>query len=257
MSHSDRRRFLRVKFKRSKDGGEDTEKSSVAPPKTSNVGNPKSGFPTFDEPNRSKQTSGLRQKAYGDRLEKVKVAGGMPPRSNLDVFSNKSMKSQNVAVDKLSTRNAALLEKEVSSHGTVSASFMQKEHVSGRFLSVLVGRGRLIKNTVATQLLGRKVRADADNVRRLPHAKRIQLFQTLLNGPVTFLDLHGRFGVSKQTIKRLVKNGLLVEDWGPRAIGVRFRLSKKGKTYLKELEAAALYESNVEQKNFIRLKSKS
>jgi hypothetical protein len=36
-----------------------------------------------------------------------------------------------------------------------------------------------------------------------------------------------------------------MEEWGPKAIGVRFKLSREGKLYLKELEAAAKYESKM------------
>lgn len=57
-------------------------------------------------------------------------------------------------------------------------------------------------------------------------------------------ELHVRFGVSKQTVKRLVKNEFLTEMWGPKAIGVRFKLSKKGKRYLKKLN---LQNVNLEQ----------
>jgi hypothetical protein len=60
-----------------------------------------------------------------------------------------------------------------------------------------------------------------------------------------------------QTVRRLVKNGLLIEEWGPQAIGVRFKPSKKGKLYLKELEAAAKYESKIVEKDFIRLKRRA
>jgi len=252
-----RRRLLRIKFKRSSNSGKKVQEGGATSPQSRGTGNLETGFPAFDEPNKSKQSSGLRQSACSDKLEKAKMPGGMPDRSSLNAFSGKSVKSQNVTVDKFATRNAALLGREVNSRGTVSESLMQKEHDSERLFSVLVCRGRLIKSKVANRLLGRKVWGDKDNAKRLPQAKRIELFQTLLNEPVTFLDLHIRFGVSKQTIRRLVKNGLLIEEWGPNEIGLRFQLSKKGKTYLKELEAAALYESKMGQKNLIRLKSKS
>jgi len=257
MAQSSRRRFLKIRFKRTENNEKSTNESNAALSKPKSAGNLEAGFPAFDKPEKSKQSSSSLQRVSGGRLARVKIAGKMPPRSRLNVFSRKSVKSQNVGVGKLPARNAGLLGKEVSCRGTVSESFMQKENVSGRFLSVLIGKGRLIKYRVAAQLLGRKVWGDADNAKHLSHARRIQLFQALLNEQLTYLDLHGRFGVSKQTIRRLVKNGLLKEDWGPKAIGVRFRLSKKGKTYLKELEAAALYKSKVGQKNLIRLKSKS
>jgi len=257
MPHSDRKRLLKIRFKRSEKSEKDIKRANAASPEPKKVGNFQAGFPAFDEPNKSKQSSASLQKVSGDKLEKVKMALGMPPASKLNVFSGKSMKSKNVGVDKLAMRNTGLLSKEVSSPEAVSASFMRKEHVSGRFLSVLIGKGRLIRRKVVAQLFGRRVWGDTDNARRLPYAKKIELFQALSNEPIPFLDLHVRFGVSKQAIRRLVKNGLLMEDWGPKAIGVRFRLSKRGRTYLKELETAALYESKVGQKNLIRLKNKA
>jgi DNA-binding PadR family transcriptional regulator len=57
--------------------------------------------------------------------------------------------------------------------------------------------------------------------------------------PSTFLDIHGRFGVSREVIESFVRHGLLKEIWGPEHIGVRFSLTAKGKRFLKELESAA------------------
>lgn len=104
------------------------------------------------------------------------------------------------------------------------------------------------------QLLMHRTRSPQKEATSLSSAKEILLFQALFKKPSPYLDLHERFGVSKQTIKRLVKNGLLVELWGPRAIGVRFRLTHNGRAHLKELEAAAKYEPKLERKPFIRLK---
>jgi hypothetical protein len=92
-------------------------------------------------------------------------------------------------------------------------------------------------------------------VKSLSSAEKIQLLQTLLK-PSTFLDLHGRFGVSKETIKSLIKNGLLAEVWGPKAVGLRFKLTRKGKTSLKELESAARYEPRKSEASRVKLKSR-
>jgi hypothetical protein len=50
---------------------------------------------------------------------------------------------------------------------------------------------------------------------------------------------------------------LLNEVWGPQAVGLRFKLSKKGQDHLKELEAASKYDSRTSNRGVIRLKSRS
>ena len=90
----------------------------------------------------------------------------------------------------------------------------------------------------------------------LSYVERIRLFQTLFKKPSTFLDLHRRFGVSRQIVKGLIKNGLIAETWAPKGIGVRLKLTRKGKTHLKELEVAAECEPSLAKKAFVRLGQK-
>lgn len=136
----------------------------------------------------------------------------------------------------------------------VTEALMQKEQTASRFMSILMRKGKLIRHKVTTPIFGKKNQWSTDEAKRLPHAKRLQMFQALLNESLTFLDIHARFDVPKQTIRGLIKKGILREIWGPKAIGVRFKLTNKGKVYLKQLEAAAKYESRIEQRNLIRLK---
>jgi hypothetical protein len=75
----------------------------------------------------------------------------------------------------------------------------------------------------------------------------------LLERPTTFLDLHGRFGVSRQIVKGLVNNRLIAETWASKGIGVKFKLTKKGEAYLRKLEAAAKCEPSLAKKAFVRL----
>jgi len=75
-----------------------------------------------------------------------------------------------------------------------------------------------------------------------------------LKKPLPFLDVHCRFGVSRETIMTLVKNGFLIEIWGPKAVGMTLKLSNKGKAYLKKLEAASKYEPKMRKNAIIRLK---
>lgn len=67
-------------------------------------------------------------------------------------------------------------------------------------------------------------------------------------------DIHGRFGVSKRTLMGFVKKELLEEEWGPRDIGVKFKLTKKGRDYLRELKTATRLEPQQRKHIFIRLK---
>jgi len=247
MPQSSRKKLLKIPFKPL-----DAERNDSQ--KTKGVNSIKSVSPSFDDPKNSKQPRSLPPKVLGNKLRRDRIVGGVPEKSTLNHLSGKILKSRNVSVNKLPMHNASLLSRKVSSSNIVTKTLMQKEHVAPRFLSILMDKGRLIRHKVTTQLLERKVWWNTEEVKRLPHAKRLQLFQTLLKEPLPFLDLHVRFGVSKQTIRRLVKNGILMEVWGPKAIGVRFKLSKKGKTYLKELEAAAKYDSKMKEKDFIRLK---
>lgn len=257
MPQSGRKRVFKIQFKRSDIDEESSEKSGSVPLKAKGVGNIRSVSSSFDKSSATKQPSLLLRKVFGKRSQKVRMVGGVPEKSKLNPFSDELLKSRKANIDKLPGRNASLLNKKLSSSNLVSKSLMQKEYASPRFMSILIGKGRIIKHKVIDQLFGRKVWQENERVARLPHAKRLQLFQALLKEPLPFLELHVRFGVSKQTIRRLVKNGLLIEEWGPKAIGVKFKLSKKGKIYLEKLEATARYESKLTEKEFIRLKQKS
>jgi len=88
----------------------------------------------------------------------------------------------------------------------------------------------------------------------LLHVERIRLFQELSSGSLPFLDIHGRFGVSKQMVERFVKRGFFEEEWGPRNIGVRFKLTRRGEAYLRRLEKASNLENQQRRKIFIHLK---
>ena len=164
-----------------------------------------------------------------------------------------------------SPREKCLREQEISAFTdrktdpmrTASDRFKSKVNLDSSFLNVLVVKGRLTRRSVGNQPMGRETSLSQGGYKPLSHVERIRLFQAVSDQLLPFLDLHARFGVSKQTIRRLVKNGLLMEEWGPKAIGVRFKLSREGKVYLKELKAAAKYESKMTENDFIRLKRRA
>jgi hypothetical protein len=135
----------------------------------------------------------------------------------------------------------------------VKHSFKTKDILTSEF-HVSSAKVKLAKRSKSVQLVGHRAGSTQEEGKSLTHAKRILLFQALLKEPMHFLDLHGRFGVSKQIIRGLVKNGFLMEEWGPKTIGVQFQLTKRGRAYLKELEEAAKYEPKMRKKAFIQLK---
>ena len=89
------------------------------------------------------------------------------------------------------------------------------------------------------------------------YVDRTRLFKALLDRSLPFLDLHYRFYVSRQTITRLVEKGLLSETWGSKGVGVTFKLTRKGKTYLRQLEAASTYESKITESPLTRLRQRN
>jgi hypothetical protein len=163
-----------------------------------------------------------------------------------------------------SPREKCLREQEISAFTdrktdpmrTAADRSKSKVNMASSFLNVLIVKGRLARRSVGNQPMRREGSLSQDGYKSLSHIERIHLFKAVSDQSLPFLELHVRFGVSKQTIRRLVKNGLLMEVWGPRAIGVRFKLSNKGKTYLKELEEAARYEPRKSERDLVRLKHK-
>jgi hypothetical protein len=118
-------------------------------------------------------------------------------------------------------------------------------------------KANLASHKTHDQILGGQPAMSQRRVNSLSQVERIRLFQTLLERPTAFFDLHARFGVSRQIVKGLVKNGLIAETWESKGIGVKFKLTKKGEVYLKELEAAAKFEPSLAKKAFVRLKQKA
>jgi hypothetical protein len=118
-------------------------------------------------------------------------------------------------------------------------------------LNLSSGKVKMTKRIRPEHFLVHETRSTRD-IKSLSSVEKIHLLRTLLK-PTTFLDLHGRFGVSKERIKGLMKNGLLAEVWGPKAVGLRFKLTRKGKACLRELEAAAKCEPEIKKKAFIKL----
>jgi hypothetical protein len=133
--------------------------------------------------------------------------------------------------------------------------FKIKDPLASEF-DVSLGKLKLANHRTIDQLLEQEPCSTEENFKSLSHVERMHLFQALSAKPLPFLDLHKHFGVSKQTIRRLVKNGLLAEMWGPRTIGVRFKLTDKGKLHLKGLKKAAAIKPEIKKNAVIKLKQR-
>lgn len=118
-------------------------------------------------------------------------------------------------------------------------------------------KSKLAKRRTVDQLLKRGPQSTEEGVKSLSYVEKINLFQALSKNTSTFLDLHGRFGVSRQTLRSLVKNGLVKEMWEPKGIGVKYKLTERGEIHLKQLEAAARCEPRVRKSASFKLKHRT
>ena len=202
------------------------------------------------------QSPSSAERTSDKRLLRPRLVGNFPKNLGGNTFSGKLVKSPTVKMGKIPEHSASLFNKEACSSRMVTKDLVRDGQAGSEFLSILVGKGKLTKHKASAQITTRKTLEKAEKSTRFPHAKELRLLQALAKEPLHFLELHGRFGVSKQSVRGLARNHLLVEVWGPKGVGVRFKLSKKGKAYLKELEAAIRYESKIGEKESIRLEHK-
>lgn len=257
MPRSRRKGVSKISFKRSRLRDYSSEKKGLNSPSVEGKESLKRLKRGFDGPEKAEQPFTLPRGLPNSKLQKARMIIGVPAKSDLTPFLTEHLNPLNIKVNKLTRSNSSLLNRKVSSASTLSEELMQKENTCSRFLSVLVDKGRLIRHRAIHDQLAGRAPSDTEEAEHLSHAKKLLMLEALEKGPLPFLDLHVLFGVSKQTIRRLVKRGFLSEAWGPKAVGLRFKLSKKGRSYLNELEAASKYESKTTRKDFIRLKNKA
>ena len=184
----------------------------------------------------------------------TKVVGQMPSRGAVNVSKGTSLRSRDATADKTHSHHVFSLTKKNSSYEFSRVAFPRKEQLVTPFISTHTEK--LTKIRSSSQPPVRKAFRNGQT-RRLSATAHLELLQALVNEPLTFLDLHARFGVSKRTMEGFVTKGLSKEVWGDRAIGVWFELTSKGKKRLKELEAAAEVEPQIKQRKFIRLKTRA
>jgi hypothetical protein len=205
-----------------------------------------------------KKLSGFPFKPSGaeDNPEKIRIVGNIPSKEAMNVLSKESHLKNRDAITNKSLAHHAFFPDKRTSPRRYSEIFAQKQQPMQRFVFVSARKDKLTRHKTLSQLVGEKT-LRGEQAKRLSAAERLRLFQALSEEPLTFLDLHTRFGVSKRMMEGLVEKGLSMEVWGPRAIGVRFKLTNKGKKHLKELEAAAEFKPRIRERRLIQLKTKA
>ncbi|UCE43915.1 MAG: hypothetical protein JSV57_06110 [Candidatus Bathyarchaeota archaeon] len=134
---------------------------------------------------------------------------------------------------------SASADRNISTLRTVSNRFKSETKSVSSFLDVLAKKGTVMRRKAWNRPARHKSSASQGGYKPLSPTERICLFQAVSDQPLTYLELHEHFGVSKQIIEGFIQKKLFEEVWGPRGIGVKFRLTGKGRRYLRELEAAA------------------
>ena len=126
---------------------------------------------------------------------------------------------------------------------------------SASFPKLDTHESKLVKKTNVERLLVRRYYSN-DKTKIPTPSEEISLLTALSLQPLSFMDLHSQFKTSKSTVKTLIKNGLIQEVWGPKDIGVKYKLASKGKSHLRKLKTATKLEIDEIGKARIQLKHK-
>jgi hypothetical protein len=187
----------------------------------------------------------------------IKGSGDVVPKSNGGTLSVRFISSAHTVLGKnfFDQRTPNFTPAETADHETATSHLKTDVALMKRIRSSQ-HEVKMVKRRTVDQLLRPKHSSDA-GPKSLSYVETIDMLRALSKEALPFLNLHARFGISKQTLKRFAKKRLIVEVWGPRAIGVKFKLSKRGEFYLKNLESAAKYELKIKDKRLIRLKQKT
>jgi hypothetical protein len=93
-------------------------------------------------------------------------------------------------------------------------------------------------------------RSSRDRHSLVSEPEKLHLFEALLERPKPFAELQAIFRVSRQNVETLVRKGLLAEVWGPGEIGVKFKLTQKGKKCLEMLHEASNFQVQRSSREF-------
>jgi hypothetical protein len=253
MPQSVSRRFLRGQTERSVEDEIRGKSTDLISFKRKNVHGSKLAVPLCHELRRSKDSLADLWRYLIGASKQAKIVGNLPPKSTLKPFSANLFRPKNAVVGKSAKHIPQTDRKNHGSYSIVDNAELHENVISGYFSSLI---GKRNKYKAKTPSRFREKSQNLEGLTRLSHAAELRLFQTLENQSLPFLELHIRVGVSKRAMRGFVSRGLLTELWGKNSVGMRYKLSSKGKAHLNELQTAAEYESSSREKGLIRLKNR-
>lgn len=198
----------------------------------------------------------LLKKLPSSNLVKTRVVGEICRNLGSNSFSDKRLKSRDSNLGRIPRKSSNLLSRNVNSHGFLTG-IVTREGPASKFPSAFVDKNKLVMHKSNRPLSRKEVDSNTQRIEHFSHATALRLFEALSKEPMEFLHLHTNFGVSKRTVRGFVRNGWLTETWGRGGVGIRFKLSEKGRTYLKRLEEYAKYETKPNLRNLIHLKDRA
>jgi len=249
------KKFLKIRFSTAKIRQSGMEVENTCKTDSERGGGLHAPFHRFDGPERTEEPLNTLRSFSDSGSNKARVVGGVPITQNFKHISIEPPASK-FSFDRLSKSDSSVLERKVRDPKIFTADLIRRENTSARFLSVKTYTGRMVGNNRNDRLLLKQSLDSGNHGERLSESRKLQLFRALLRKPLTTLELRTCFGVSKQALKGLCKKGLVAEVWGPGTVGLRFGLTRKGKAYLVELRAAAMYDSHISRRGTIRLKNR-
>jgi len=166
-------------------------------------------------------------------------------------------KDQRLAESKATVKKGfPLLPKVVAARNRLARTKSKERWLLSGILKGDVAEVTATKRKLCNQRMVHAIPSNRSDRRFLSHMDRLRLFKALSNQPLPFLDIHRRFGITKQTLNGFVRRGLVKERWGQKDIGVRFKLTNSGRSYLKQLKAASRLDPKKQKRIFIRLRYK-
>jgi hypothetical protein len=257
MPQSGRNKFLKTTCKSSSRGERLSKEKALGISKVAGANRLRHLVNHSDGSKKPHHSFNLPQRLSGYNSAEARVVGGIPANLGSNSFSAEPLKSPGIGLDKLPKNSSNLLNRNVNSSNVLKEDSVRNGSGPSNLLSALIDKHRLVMHKSNRSLSEKEIQSAVEKPEQLPHAKRHQLFQALSKKPLPYLELHVRFGVSKQTMRGFIRRGWLTEMWGQGGVGTRFRLSEKGRNHLRELEAAAKYKTKATQKDLIRLRQQT
>ena len=149
------KKFLKIKFKASGTTQKTQMKKTPAVVTLNILTTCEASFAGLMDQREPRSLLDLPRNFSSSSLQKTRVAGGVPVKSNFKSISEETSKAK-FSVDKFSNSDSSLLKQKVRSPRIFTADLVEREHISSKFLSVLTYTGRMVRNKTDNRLFRTK-----------------------------------------------------------------------------------------------------